>query len=169
LAAIRKAAHGEADTGFLKERAMDKINTLSNGEKLVLGGGVLMLIASILPWYKIDFGLDGIVDASFSRNGWQEPATPWSLLAILIAIALAASIAAVRFGNVQLPAMSGGMSWGMIYLGGGGLVALLTLLVLISESSYLSYGFYLAIIAAIAIAAGGYLLYSEEKKGVVRP
>jgi len=144
----------------------EKIMGLSLGEKLVAGGGILMLIASFLPWYRYSSSIEGF-SFSISRNGWQDPATPWSLLAILIGAVLAGSILAMRLGNVKLPEMSGGMTWGMIYGAGGGLVAILMLLTLVGESSYLSFGFFLAIIAAVALAAGGYLLYSEEKKGVV--
>ncbi len=32
---------------------MDKLNELSTGEKLIAGGGVVLLIASFLPWYKV--------------------------------------------------------------------------------------------------------------------
>ncbi|MPZ48256.1 MAG: hypothetical protein GEU75_02905 [Dehalococcoidia bacterium] len=146
----------------------DKMMNLSLGEKLVAGGGILMLIASFLPWYRFSFSFEGIGGASISRNGWQDPATPWSLLAVIIAVALAGSIIAVKFGNVKLPAIGNGVTWGMIYGGGAAVIVLLILLTLISESSFLSYGFYLAAIATAAIAYGGYLLYSEEKKRMMR-
>ena len=147
---------------------MDRINALSMGEKLVVAGGVVMLIASFLPWYKYDFGLDGIADISISRNGWQSPGALWSLIATIIGAAMAGSILAAKFGNMRLPALSNNLTWGTLYLAGGGIVAVCVVLKLINESSYLSFGFYLGILAAIALAAGGYLLYSEEKKGVVR-
>ncbi len=146
---------------------MDKVNSLSLGEKLVAGGGVLMLIASFLPWYKITLGIEGIARISVSRNGWESPGALWSLLAILIAVAMAGSIIGQRFGNMRLPNL-GSITWGMAYLIGGGLVVVLVLLKLLNESSYLSFGFYLGIIAAAALAAGGWLLYSGEKSRVVR-
>ena len=85
---------------------MDKLNTLSNGEKLIAGGGVVMLIASFLPWYKIDFG--SIV--SVSRNGWQSPGAIWSLLAVLIGIVMAGAILGPKFANIQLPDL-GSITW----------------------------------------------------------
>jgi hypothetical protein len=148
---------------------VDKINALSMGEKLVVAGGVLLLIASFLPWYKYDFGLEGIADISISRNGWQSPGALWGLIAVLVGAAMAGSIIAAKFANVTLPALSNSLTWGTLYLAGGGIVALCIVLKLINESSYISFGFYLGIIAAIALVAGGYLLYSEEKKGVVSP
>ena len=147
---------------------MDRINALSTGEKLIVAGGIVMLIASFLPWYSYDFGLDGIADISISRNGWQSPGAIWSILATLVAVAMAGTILAAKFGNMTLPALSNNLTWGTLYLAAGGIVALCVILKLVGESSYLSFGFYLGILAAIALAAGGYLLYSEEKKGVVR-
>ena len=147
---------------------MDKLNELSLGEKLVVGGGALMLIASFLPWYKVSFGLEELgIGGSVSRNGWESPGALWSLLAVLISVALAGSIVAVKFGNVKLPDL-GTVTLGQAYLGGGGAVALCVIIKLINESSYMSFGFYLGIIAAAAVAAGGWLLYSEEKSGVIR-
>jgi hypothetical protein len=148
---------------------MDRINALSTGEKLIVGAGILILIASFLPWYEIDFGLEGIGDLSVSRNGWESPGAIWSILATLIGVAMAGSIVAMRFGNVALPDLGGSMTWGMLYLGGGVVAVLCILIKLLDESSYLAFGFYLGIIAAIALAAGGYMLYSAEKAGAMRP
>ena len=146
--------------------AMDKINQMSMGEKLVSGGGILMLIASILPWHRVSFDSD-FLDLTINRSAWQSPDALWSILATLIAVALAASVLAVKFANVQLPAL-GSITWGTAYGAGGAAVALFVLLKLISETDYLGYGLYLGIVAAAAIAYGGYLLYSEEKSGVRR-
>ncbi len=146
---------------------MDKLNTLSLGEKLVAGGGVLMLIASFLPWYKIDFGFAELGLGSVSRNGWQSPGALWSVLAVFIAVAMAAAVLAPKFANMRLPAL-GQYTWGQAHLVLGALVALFILLKLVNESSYLSFGFYLGILAAAALAAGGYMLFTEEKTGVRR-
>ena len=137
---------------------MDKLNTLSMGEKLVVGGGILLFIAGFLPWYSIDLGPIG----DFTRNGWQSPGAIWSFLAIIIGLVMAGSILAAKFGNVALPAL-GTFSYGQAYLAGGALVILLLLIKLINESSYMSFGFFLGILCGIALAAGGYLIYSEDK------
>lgn len=136
---------------------MDKLNTLSNGEKLIAGGGVVLLVASFLPWYSIDFG--GL--ASFTRNGWQSPGAIWSLLAVLIGVAMAAAILLPKFGNVQLPDL-GSITWPQAHLGLGIAALVFIILKFINESSYMSFGFYLGILAAIALAVGGYLYYTEN-------
>ena len=104
---------------------------------------------------------------SFNRSAWQSPDAIWSILATLIAVALAASILAVRFGNVRLPDL-GSVTWGTAYLAGGAAVAILVFLKLISETSNLGFGLFIGIVAAAAIAYGGYLLYTEEKTGAAR-
>jgi hypothetical protein len=140
---------------------LEKINTLSNGEKLAAGGGVLMVIASFLPWYKIDFA--GLV--SVSRSGWQSPGAIWSVLAVFAAIALLIAILGPKFANLTLPNL-GTITWGQAFLGLGAAAVLFLVIKFINESSYLSFGFYLGFIAALAMAAGGYLLYTEEKGGM---
>jgi hypothetical protein len=144
---------------------MERLNQLSLGEKLIAGGGVLMLIASFLPWYKVDFGLEGF--GSVSRNGWQSPGAIWSMLALIVALAMAAAVLGPKFANMRLPDI-GKYTWGQALLAAGVAVVVFIVLKLVDESSYMSFGFYLGIIAAAALAAGGYLLYSEEKAGVTR-
>ncbi len=73
---------------------MDKFNEMTLGEKLAAGGGLLMLIASILPWYKVSFEITGIVSSSVSRNGWQSPGAIWSVLAVLISVGFASLVVA---------------------------------------------------------------------------
>jgi hypothetical protein len=136
---------------------VDKINTMSNGEKLIAGGGVVLLIASFLPWYSIDFG--GLV--SVSRNGWQSPGALWSLLAVLIGVVMAGAILAPKFANMQLPDL-GSFTWPQAHLALGAAAVLLLIIKFINESSYLSFGFYLGFLAAIALAAGGYMYFTEH-------
>lgn len=97
---------------------MDRINLLNNGEKAVAGGGLLMLIAGLfLPWWRLSISGFG----SATEGGFGQPGEIWSILAILISMALAGSIIAVKLGNVQLPALPSNLSWGQVYGGGGSL------------------------------------------------
>jgi hypothetical protein len=143
---------------------MDMVSQLSMGQKLIAGGGILMLIASFLPWYKVSFSVAQIgFSTSVSRSGWQSPGGIWSILAVLLAVAMAGVVIA-RLANVALPDL-GSVTWGQAMLGGGVAVAVLVVIKLLNHSSNLSFGFFLGIIAAVALAAGGYLLYSEERTG----
>jgi hypothetical protein len=141
---------------------MDKINALSTPEKAIAGGGILMLIASIFDWWRFsELGF------SFGESGWGEPGQIWSILAILIAIVMAGIIIATRLGNVQMPALPEGVTWGMVWGGAAAAVVILMLLkawrILDVPAGGFGIGFFLGVIAAAAIAYGGYMMYSEEK------
>jgi hypothetical protein len=153
---------------------MAKVQALSLGEKLVGGGGIVMIIASILPWIKLSIsGAAGIAGASGSKSAWGAPASIWSILAVLIAIALAGIVVA-RVMNMQMPTLPNNLTWGQIF--GGGAVAIVVFMLLKAwrisavdtggfvDKSY-GIGFFLGVICTIAIAYGGYLLYSEDKGG----
>jgi hypothetical protein len=140
---------------------MDKLNALSLPEKLIAGGGVLMLIASFLPWYRMSF-----LDIGISYNGLEGPGAIWSILALIIAVVMAAQVLGTKLANMAFPA-PGKYSWAMVHLAGGGAIILCIFLKLVNESSYMSIGFFLGIIAAGLLAAGGYLMYNEEKAGTV--
>jgi hypothetical protein len=151
---------------------MAKINALSLGEKLVGGGGIVMLVASLLPWIKISVkGAAGFAGASASKSAWGAPASIWSILAVFVAIVLAGVILA-RVMNMTLPALPSNLTWGQVF--GGGAAAIVVLMILkawritavdtggFADKSF-GIGFFLGVVAMIAIAYGGFLLYSEDK------
>ena len=140
---------------------MDRINQLTTGEKLIAGGGIAMLIASFLPWYKVSVSF-GEFSASASANGWEDPGAIFSILAVLIGVVMLAAVLAPKFGNMQLPDL-GSVTWGQAHFGLGVAALALVVIKFLNESSSISYGFFIGFIAAIALAAGGYLLYTEEK------
>ncbi|MCH8051242.1 MAG: hypothetical protein IIC86_04415 [Chloroflexi bacterium] len=142
----------------------EQFQKLGLGEKIILIAGPLLFIVSFLPWYSISFEAFGFSE-SITRSAWQSPGAIWSMLAVFIGLVMTGLIAAVRFGNVKLPEMPQGVTWGRIMLGLGSASALLVVIKLISESSFLGFGFYIGIILVIALAAGGFLTFQEEKRG----
>jgi len=140
---------------------------LSTPEKAIAGGGVLMLIASFFDWFHANVA--GIV--SVGRSGWGAPGDLWSILAILISLALAAAVLAPKLGNMALPALPENVTWGIVYGGGAAAVVVLMLLkawrILAAPIGGFGIGFFVAVIATAAIAYGGYMIYSEEKSGMV--
>ncbi len=140
------------------EKFMEKFQALSMGEKLILVAGLVLLIASFLPWYRIDLGPFG----DFTRNGWQSPGAFWSIIPVFIGVAMSAVVALKTFSDVELPSDIGGQSWARIHLGGGVLALLFLVIKFINENSFLSFGFYLGFIAALALAAGGALMFRDE-------
>ena len=143
---------------------MDKINMLSTGEKLIAGAAILLLLDSfIFPWYSVDLG---IVD--FTANAWEAPGAIWSILAVLIGIGLAVAVLGPKFANMQMPALPSNLTMGQLFLGGGILAFIFLVLKFINESDYVGFGFWIGFVLTAAMAAGGYLMYAEEKTGVRR-
>ena len=143
---------------------MDMINQLSMGQKLIAVGGIALLIFSFLPWhhYNIGFSIPG-VSASLNRSAWQSPDAIWSILAVLIGL-LMALVVLSRLANVNLPDL-GSVTWGQLMLGAGFAVLILVIIKFLAHTGSLGFGFYLGFLAAVALAAGGYLMYTEERGG----
>jgi uncharacterized membrane protein len=144
---------------------VENLNKLSTAEKAIAGGGILMLIASFFNWW-------GVSESGFSasRSGWGDPGAIWSILAILVCVALAALVLATRFGNVNMPDLPENVTWGKVF--GGAAVAVVVLMLLkawrisAAELGGFEIGFFLGLIAAAAVVYGGYTIYSEEKASV---
>jgi hypothetical protein len=143
---------------------LQKFQALALGEKIILIAGPLLLIASFLPWYKIEYCFLGEC-ASATANGWDDPSGWASMLATIIGLGMAVAVGVVRFANVKLPEMPNGVTWGRIMLGLAIFAAFLIVIKLLDHSSNLSYGFFLGIILVAALIVGGGLLVQEESKG----
>ena len=140
------------------DKLMERFRALSIGEKIILIAGVVLFIDGFLPWYSVDLGPLG----DFTRNGWESPGALWSVLAILIAIAMAGVVGVKISTEGVIPENVGGVTWPKIFLGGGVAALVLVVIKWLSESSSLGFGFYLGIIAAAALAAAGFMMYRQE-------
>ena len=150
----------------------EQFQKLGPGEKIILIAGPLLFIDGFLNWYSvsgqcIDLGTgfgEVCVDGG-SASAWQAPGSIWSVLAILIGLTMAGLVAAVRFGNVKLPEMPQGVTWGRIMLGMGGASALFVVAKFVNHSSNLDFGFFVGALLVAALATGGFLTLQEEKQG----
>jgi hypothetical protein len=139
------------------EKWIEKYNALSVGEKIILAAGVVLFIVGFLPWYSVSFG-----PVSDSWNAWSEFDAFWSILAILIGLAMAGMVGLKAFGTATIPDNVGGVTWPKIHLGAGVLALVFLLIKFLSNNDYTTYGLYLGIIAAAALAVGGFLMFREE-------
>lgn len=133
------------------------------GEKIILIAGPLLLIDSFLKWYSAkacigDFCVGG------SASGWDAPGAIWSILAVLIGLALAGVIGATRFANMKMPELPQNLTWGRVYLGGAVAAAVFLLIKLLNHSGDLAIGFYIGIILVAAMVVGGALLFQAERE-----
>ncbi len=140
------------------DKLLERFNALSIGEKIIIVAGVVLFIDGFLPWYSVDLGI-----VSVSRNGWESPGGIWSILAVLIGLAMAGVVAAKTFSDVAIPDNVGGLTWPKIHLGGGVAALAFVLIKLLNESSHLGFAFYVGIIATLALAGAGALMYREEQ------
>lgn len=140
------------------DKVVEKFMALGIGEKIIIIAAVVLFIDGFLPWYSIDLG-----PVDFTRNGWQSPGAIWSILAVLVGLAMGGLVVVKGLTEAEVPDNVGGFSWPKILLGGGVAALVFVLIKLLNESSYLGFGFYLGIICAAALAAGGFLMFREEQ------
>lgn len=140
------------------------LNKLTQSEKVIAGSAVALLIFSFFPWYGKFSG---------SRNGWDY--FLFGVIPVFLGIIMAAQIFITRFTEAKLP--NPPITWGQIHLIAGSLAAVLVLLKLIigdkvgggsilgtsipSISLDRKFGIFLALLAAIGLAAGGFLKSRE--------
>ena|SRR5580704_8640498 len=147
---------------------------LSNGALVVAGGLVVGLVDTFLPWHStsipVAFGIDsGSHDALGYWSGWLF------FLAILVGIAL--FVMRTFVPQVSIPALA--FTDAMVYAGIGVVMLLCALLWLATGGGYAglydqyaaeagyssgpSFGVFVGIIAAAAVAIGGYLAKSDPQ------
>src|SRR5215212_697988 len=104
-----------------------KFSALSMGEKLILIGGVVYVLAAlILPWIKVSIkGVGGLGGGSSSNTALGDPGAIWGWLGLIVALVLAGIVIA-RIMDMQLPALPPQYSWGQVFAAGAGLVVLFT-------------------------------------------
>jgi hypothetical protein len=139
------------------------VDRLSTGEKIAGIGGVLLFIFMFFDWYSVDIS-GGLVSAT-AGNAWD-----WlDVIPIILMLAVIAAIgvAVIRLTDAVFePAISVNAVVAVL----GGISALLILFRIISppdggfEGVDVSpaLGIFLALLAAIAIAYGGYRAMQEE-------
>ena len=139
------------------EQIIEKLKALRTSEKIIAVAGIALFIDGFLPWYRVTIG-----PISVSANGWEAPGAIWSILAILIGAAMAGTVLFKHFAGAGLPDDVGGITWPKIYLGGGVAALAFVFIKFLNESSYLGFAFYVGLIAVVALAVGGFLMYREE-------
>jgi hypothetical protein len=147
------------------------VDKLSTGDKVILGGGIAYLIFMFLPWYGFDYDT-GFGDVSYSNSGWDY--FLGGILPLLLILVMEVHVLVSAFSpDTKLPDLP--LPWGQVHLIAGGAVAVIVLLRLLIGSDEIAgidtgadldrqIGLFLALLAAIAVAAGGFLK-SKEPEG----
>lgn len=124
------------------------LNNMTMGQKLAVGGGAVLLIASFLPWYSA-FGI--------SISAWDSGFLAWG--GVLLGVVGAGLIAMKAFGKNA--ANAGGLATEQLALVLTAAATLLILLRLLTESSLVSFGLFLGLIAAAVAAYGSFTATKE--------
>jgi hypothetical protein len=144
---------------------------LKMSDWVIAVSGIVLFIASFLDWFTIelDFGLGLGSAGEVGANGW-DVGFFWAGVPAIIGLAMVAVVAIKAFSpDTKLPDLPVG--WGQAMFIAGCVAAAIVLLKLLlgedpSEFVKRAIGLYLAAIAALGLAAGGFLKWQEEKGGV---
>jgi hypothetical protein len=139
------------------------LNKLSLGDKIVGATGIVLLIDLLFfPWHKVDLGFDipGVAD-SVTRKAIQSPNAVWGWLALLVALAIVAAVIIRKLTTTQLPDLP--VPWPRAIFFGTIAVLVLLLIKLISETDFLAFGAYLAILLGAGMVYGGFLISKETE------
>jgi hypothetical protein len=129
------------------------VDKLTTSDKVIAGSGLLLFISSFLPWFKFDFG--GIIGEE-TANGW-DVGFFWAGIPALLGLAAAAAVLANKLADVDLPDLP--ISWGQAFLIAGAISAVIVVLKLLMGEDLVdrAWGLFLATLAALGLAAGGWM------------
>lgn len=135
---------------------------LKTSDWVIIGSAIVLFFASFLDWFSIDtpFG-------SAAGNGW-DVGFFWAGIPVILGLVMLAQVAVSRFSpETKLPDLPVG--WGQAHLIAGGIAAVIVVLKLLigHEEAGIDFdrdfGLFLAALAAIGLAVGGYLTWQDEK------
>jgi len=128
---------------------MEQLKGLPLGRQLILGGGVLLLIDTFLPWQKWSIG-----PFSASVNAWHGF---WGVVLALLTIALLVWVAARAF-EVQLPV---NVPDGVTTLGLSAVILAFAVIKNLADD-HSAWGSYVGILLAAVVAYGAWLVFQAS-------
>jgi hypothetical protein len=125
---------------------------LSNGAKLALIGGVVLIVDLFLSWYSVDFGI-----VSATANAFDAGFLAWggSLIAVAGAVVLllkavgTKDVSAGQFKTEQLAVLLGAIGFVLI------------LLRWLTETTAVSFGLFLGLVAAAVVTYGAFMAMKD--------
>jgi hypothetical protein len=137
---------------------MNALNQLNRGEQVTGAAGILLLIGIFaFPWYHV--GVPSVTvagqtfgGASYDGNALQGPGSFFSILALIVLIALLAEVAISRFTQVELPKLP--IPWTTAELCGAAAVLALLVIKILFHIGNFGWGFYADMVLAVALTYG---------------
>jgi hypothetical protein len=143
---------------YFRRLDMDALKQLNRSEQVTGAAGILLLIGIFaFPWYHVGVAsvtVDGQTfgGASYSGNVLQGPGSFFSILALIVLIALLAELAVNRFTSVELPRLP--IPWTTAELCGAAAVLALLVIKILFHIGNFGWGFYADMVLAVALAYG---------------
>jgi hypothetical protein len=127
----------------------------TTAEKVIVVAGTVALVFSFFPWLRVRGG---------HTSAWGAGLFPTYTLVPLLGLAMAAQIAATRFGGVKFPERVGDFSWPQLHLiaGAGASVIAICFLLIDKGPLQIGFGYIIDLLAALALLVGALLLRQER-------
>jgi hypothetical protein len=145
---------GRGDGDATKGDRMDKLST---GHKIGIGGALVLLVASFLPWYSV-----GAFGITVSVNGWGAEFLAWFGILVGLAAGVVLALKALDIQDIRL----GGFAAEQMSVLLAAVSFVFIVLRFITESSNVSIGLFLGLVGAAAIAFGSFQAMKEAGMSV---
>lgn len=139
---------------------MNALQRLTVPEKITAAAGILLLIGMFaFPWYHIGIASFTVGGQTFGGesanfNVFNGPGSFFSIVAVIVLIALLAEFAIRRFSSVQLPEIP--IAWNAAeFFAALAVLALLVIKILFHVGNF-GWGFYVVLAAALVLAYGAF-------------
>ncbi|MGI9033676.1 MAG: hypothetical protein ACR2HY_08355 [Acidimicrobiales bacterium] len=133
---------------------------LTTAEIVIVAAGAVALLFSFFPWYTY---------GSSHRSAWSSGLFPLATLVPILGVVMLVQVLVDKFSVVRLPSRVGDFTWEQIHLVAaiGAAVIVFCFLLLDRSPAGLGFGFYFAMLAAVALVVGAVMLRKE--RGHIRP
>ena len=144
----------------MAQRPSFDMTKMTTPDKILAGGSLLLFIDSFLPWQRACVSLTGFASICGSATAWGGNGSFAGVIMALLALALIVAEALVIM-NVTIPPTVPMPTVLAALTGGTVLFALLKFLLVVSKKG--SWGAYIGLILALAIAYGGWMKMQAGK------
>jgi hypothetical protein len=140
--------------------AMNALQQFSRSEKITAVAGIVLLIGMFaFPWYHVGspsytVGGQTFGGYSYSTNVLNGPGSFFSILALIVLIALLAEFGIRRFTSAQLPKLP--VSWTAAEMYGAVAVLALLVIKILFHIGNFGWGFYGDLVLAVVLAYGAF-------------
>ena len=134
---------------------MPNLSEISNGTKLLLAAGILLLIDMFFAWQKVSVSVGGVELASASRSGWHGF---WGIVMGLLLLVLLAWVVIQVLNvelNFELPITEAWLTLGL------GLLVFAFALIKNLVDDYSAWPAYVGVVLAALVAVGAWMRAQE--------